>query len=1266
MPRHRGHRSRLLEASSATIDALEPRRLLAAVINGTNGDDTILISVGADDSLSVTINGAPGGVAAPGDGVVEVNGLDGNDSITLLNTGMNTLFLAGGPGSDSYFVGNGNLKGDILRNVQLIDPAGQGDDTVVVNDTFGGGTSYLTDSDSVTIVSLSLPFIALPPMIDPGDATTILGSNGDDTLDLNGVPGDSFPAKTVFDLGPNDDVVRLGGSQNMVDPGLPASSRILASGGSDRIIVNDQNPTSPRTDLRFDENGFVGGLTFAGFQNLDISAHQLPGGAAQPVTFRGFVAPAPNILITGTAGLDHVQFGELAHPITGQNYWGTVSLELAAGNDLVDINLLNAPSSSWTFYDIGLGIGSGPASFFASGVVDLVMNTTNGPDVFTVQDTPNLWNITLNARNGDDLLRMGTQLDLDDAFDNSLFKFVGGFGGDSVVLDDTQDQLGDLDEYHITDGLITKNDFGSGSSSFDLQIQQAEDLTLQMDHDTNRLFYDLNQYNDAEIFGNNGNDQFFNRDSVSTTTDVLATTLCERVIFHGGVGLDELLLNDFARTGNGAQHVFDLNTYAYRSTPGVAAQTVTFDSFTLLDLTGSNTGGDEITISVKPLVADLAVVSGGGNDTFIVGGGDLDDSGLMTTGGVTLSAGTGNDNITFDDRLDVDEAGETETYTLGNLTIAKGAAQLVYSTFESQTLLVADRVLSGQFNTVPVVNVNAVSGFLNSTTIIGGLNRGSMVNVGNGNLTNIAGTLNLHDCTSVALLDAAVSTARTYTLAAGGMTAPRPINYLNCGTVTLQASQSNDTINVRGTPPGTTLHVNANAGADAVFVGFGNISADLQGAVNVNGGTGDNAIRFDNAADPSPAIQSMTGSTFTDGLVHGYTGFATVTVVEGPGGTNLSVISTSTRTVINGGNGDDLFTVGGGDVDANLRSTPGQALLIDGVAGNDSIVINDLNDTNIDSYFFERFGGQDRFRKQDAGIDYFIDWLNIDGVILEASNAPTPGGPLSGIVVVETATPLRINGNAGNDWVQVLDASAPVTVNTGLGDRDLLHVNDSDGVPVTVVVDQSDDVEGLLIRGGGTLRVTAAAVLTKTRLATFPEALTIIGVLDLAGGALLSRAGGPTPAAFRNQIVSGRNGGAWNGTAAGGAINSSTAAGSVLGDGVGYGLGSEIGLASIGGFAINPGDTLVRYALDGDADLNGSVSIADFSRVAANFNGTSKVWTTGDSNYDNATNIADFSPLAANFNQAATASRSPAPTFGTRRIDRGIESKLRLLLDDGR
>jgi hypothetical protein len=63
--------------------------------------------------------------------------------------------------------------------------------------------------------------------------------------------------------------------------------------------------------------------------------------------------------------------------------------------------------------------------------------------------------------------------------------------------------------------------------------------------------------------------------------------------------------------------------------------------------------------------------------------------------------------------------------------------------------------------------------------------------------------------------------------------------------------------------------------------------------------------------------------------------------------------------------------------------------------------------------------------------------------------------------------------------------------------------------------------------------------------------------------------------------------------------------------------------------------------LDGDANIDQVVNIADFSVVAANFNQTGKLWTEGDFTGDESVGIADFSLLAANFNQSTAGSARP-------------------------
>lgn len=60
----------------------------------------------------------------------------------------------------------------------------------------------------------------------------------------------------------------------------------------------------------------------------------------------------------------------------------------------------------------------------------------------------------------------------------------------------------------------------------------------------------------------------------------------------------------------------------------------------------------------------------------------------------------------------------------------------------------------------------------------------------------------------------------------------------------------------------------------------------------------------------------------------------------------------------------------------------------------------------------------------------------------------------------------------------------------------------------------------------------------------------------------------------------------------------------------------------------------------GDANIDGTVNIADFSILASHYGQASgAVWETGDFTYDNAVGIGDFSLLAANYN---TTGRNPA------------------------
>src|SRR6185295_2776515 len=114
----------------------------------------------------------------------------------------------------------------------------------------------------------------------------------------------------------------------------------------------------------------------------------------------------------------------------------------------------------------------------------------------------------------------------------------------------------------------------------------------------------------------------------------------------------------------------------------------------------------------------------------------------------------------FNDRLD--GPGETESYLFDNFKLSKGLFGITYSAFETQTLLAADG------GTTPnTININAISGQVEHTTIIGGANRTNTVNIGNGDMVNISGTLDIQLGAAGGTInfnDQSATTARTYSL----------------------------------------------------------------------------------------------------------------------------------------------------------------------------------------------------------------------------------------------------------------------------------------------------------------------------------------------------------------------------------------------------------------------------------------------------------------------------------------------------------------------
>jgi hypothetical protein len=78
---------------------------------------------------------------------------------------------------------------------------------------------------------------------------------------------------------------------------------------------------------------------------------------------------------------------------------------------------------------------------------------------------------------------------------------------------------------------------------------------------------------------------------------------------------------------------------------------------------------------------------------------------------------------------------------------------------------------------------------------------------------------------------------------------------------------------------------------------------------------------------------------------------------------------------------------------------------------------------------------------------------------------------------------------------------------------------------------------------------------------------------------------------------------------------------------------------------IDATDVLVRYTLDGDANLDSVVNVADLSILASNWQSRGLIWTHGDSTYHDLVDVGDLGSLATNWQQ----SLSPAPSLAAPR-----------------
>ena len=442
----------------------------------------------------------------------------------------------------------------------------------------------------------------------------------------------------------------------------------------------------------------------------------------------------------------------------------------------------------------------------------------------------------------------------------------------------------------------------------------------------------------------------------------------------------------------------------------------------------------------------------------------------------------------------------------------------------------------------------------------------------------------------------------------------------------LTTGSGDDTVNVRSTlvvllplagtvPPipfVASLTLDSSGGSDTVNVGNGGLTNEVHGNLLVRNAEGHTTLNVDDSADTSPSTVTLSvgddaghPSGVIDGLTAGSVTFrasdvSSVTLDGGKGGNTFNVNNTPTNAAGTAGGPTITLNTGAGNDQVTVDATgAGTQLNVDGGTGNDTLTVPS---------FASAVNGNIAY---DGGMG---------SNTLVVSVPALPPGSLAPIPLI-TVMPGLIS-HAGHTLsytdVQTLHLeNAAFQVKGDLGPLDLV-VGQTPAVvvavvagPTTVELDASQNLHALdILDGTVTLSSGGNKVLNTDSLNLGS------GVLDLTNNSMQVHYGMADPFQtirgwiFHNQIRT-----------------------SVAGEyeNLGYADSAD---HVVKGLADNT--VLVKFALDGDTDLNGTVNFDDLVRLVRHYGMTSANWDHGDFNYDGKVFFDDFVLLARNYGKHLT------------------------------
>ena len=1076
---------------------------------------------------------------------VTLNASLGNDTINVTSSfaTVTTAVNAGG-GDDVINVGNaGTLSG--LLGPLFLNGNGGANDVININDQADAGPQTYTIT-STTVARSGSGLMTYGTV----ESLVLNASLGSDTINVQSTLATT---PVTVNAGGGDDVINVGNAGTL--SGILGALTVNGNAGAaDVINFNDQNDAGPRiytlTNNTLTRSG-AAGMSFVTVEQVVLNA-SLGSDTINVTSSFATVATTVNagggddIINLGSAGSLDLLLGNLVvDGGTGTNTLNVNDQTDASGNtyDLNATTLTRNGGFTTTYANIAslnINAGTGSDTFNVTGSAGTTFfidgNTPTAPvlpgDVLNFNlagvtngrldlNGPNLGSFSgtgilpLNYSNIESINGVGGDFEL---FVNLFATVAGSFNGAAGFDGVADTTIAQLDATGTQFQLLF-----NGVNAFAGNVSAIRALSVlgSLDADTFRI----QEVNGRLItqgggFGGSatGSGAHMNGKAAGFLTGQGQPTNVQ-VHFDGGNGaaIDRM---QFAFTTSRNARFFADGVAASRSgvvnvsgtgNVPVSALRSSFSNLTPIDFFGA--GGT--------LTVDNSALSGA--DTLTV-----QDDGVAANGVsqvVSSNPAFETTNFTGFNALEVLGGDGNQTLIMAGLDTA--------ATETSVTLFGTDTTNTDAGNDTLIVQASA-AGVV--TILNGGLGNDTFRI---GNAANQVGTVlgavfvNGEGGTDSLLYDDsgnAVGSTYTLTSTTISRTGVGLVTYGTVESLTLNASQGADVINVQSTFATTPALVNANGGADTINVSSdapvnsGNLDG-IEGGLTIDGGTGVNVLNISDFSSTTANANAIIGNSTITGLA-GPTDATTINYLA-TGGTfgaiNVSGSNTSADvfTIQNPNGPLNLFTFGGNDT-VNLQSNS-FAVLINTGLGDDTINIASDAPTNLGNLnsigatvTVDGDGGSNVLNVSDfssttANANVFITFnqiLNFAGAAdNQTINYTATGGTFSAINITGSNTsgdvftiqnpngPLNLNSQGGADTINVQSISFVATINTGAG-NDIINVS-SDAptnlgtlnfIAATLNLDAGAGTNSLIVSDFAAVAGNTNVIVTNTQILNFAGA----------------------------------------------------------------------------------------------------------------------------------------------------------------------------------